>query len=346
MLEEENDLLESVWPKVKSSCYLGRPRGYENKIDLSLIVTFYNSEIFVQKLVDCLGKQKTKYKYEVILVNDGSTDKTSEILNRCVQKYSMMKVIEQENGGLSKARNAGLNIAEGKYIGFVDGDDLVSENYVEKLLDVAYEKHADIVKCGTINIKNDKIISRECNPDAEISGGMNERILDYKSYAWGGIYKSNLLERAKFPDNYWYEDMITRFLLYRNSEKFVNIGEGLHYRIMHKNQLTRTAWAEKNYKCLEQLYLIEQLVDDNMENGLNDDAYLYMNVLLECSGVMVGRISKMEEEVKKQVFVRVYKLLSGLYKNEYAKYLKGEWKLKSDVIMKKRYDLWRMEGCL
>ncbi len=345
-LDIESGLLDSVWPKKKISCYSENPRKHKNTIDLSLIVPVYNSEIFIERLVDCLGGQRTRYKYEVIFVDDGSTDETAKIINKKIKKYPMMKALWQENGGASKARNAGLDIARGKYIGFIDSDDYVSSDYIERLLNVAYKENADIVKCGDMDIRDGKVVSENGRPDEKVVGKMNEKILNYPSYVWAAVYKTELLENISFPDSYWYEDMIVRFLLYRRSRIFVNISEPLYFRVLHDNQITNLMPSSGSAQCLEHLYLIEQLVDENIKNDLGNDVYLYINVLLECSGIMVNRISGMDDKVKRQAFARVYKLLNRLYKDEYANCLRSGWKFKNDIIMKKRYDLWRMEKYL
>jgi len=343
-LIKENDLLESLWQKKKISCYSKKPREYRNRMDLSLIVPVYNSEKFVRKLVESLGGQRTKYSYEVIFIDDGSTDKSFEILTKYTRKYLMMRILRQKrNGGVSRARNAGLEIANGKYIGFIDSDDFIRKDYVEKMMSLAYKENADIVKCGDADIRGEKIISRHSRPDEKIIGKMGERILNYPSYAWAAVYKSELLKNIYFPDSYWYEDMIVRFLLYRKSMRFVNIKDVLYYRTSHDNQITKLMPTSRSAQCLEHLYLIEQLVEDNKKSDLGNDVYLYLNVLLECSNVMVGRVDMLDDDAKKQVFARAHKLLTSLYKDEYSKYLKSEWRLKNDIILKRRYDLWKME---
>lgn len=121
------------------------------KIDLSIIIPVYNAENFLRKCMDSIVNQKTKYHYEVIAVNDGSVDKSLEILKEYEEKYEVVKIISQENGGISSARNTGINHARGKYIGLIDNDDFVVDQYVEILLDRAYMSNADIVKCNHVN---------------------------------------------------------------------------------------------------------------------------------------------------------------------------------------------------
>lgn len=123
----------------------------DEKIDLSIIVPVYNSEKFLKRCMDSIVGQKTKYHFEIIAINDGSTDGSLEILEEYEKKYNFFRNINQPNGGISKARNTGINNARGEYIGFIDNDDYVVEEYVEKLLERAYQNKADMVKCNHVN---------------------------------------------------------------------------------------------------------------------------------------------------------------------------------------------------
>ncbi len=132
------------------------------KLDLSIIVPVYNSEKYLSTCLDSIVNQKTKFNYEVVCINDGSKDNSINILEDYQKKYNFIKIISQENGGISSARNTGINNASGKYFGFIDNDDKISENYVESLMNRAYEKNADIVKCNFINFdgENRKLIRK------------------------------------------------------------------------------------------------------------------------------------------------------------------------------------------
>lgn len=342
-LPNKNNSLDNIYKKRNIQCFVNS-RKFVSKYDLSIIVPLYNSEKFIANLLNILVNQISNYSYEVILVDDGSIDNTFKIVSEYRVKYSKkIKVFKQKNCGISVARNVGINNANGKYIGFIDHDDFVSEFYVDKLLNIAYDNDADIVKCGTANIKNGRIISKISKPEKKIFGKMNDSIFDYPSYIWGGIYKASLLSDVQFPEGCWYEDMITRIILYRKSKVFVNISEVLHYRNIHSNQANKKVWSNKDYKCLNQLYLIETLVTENDKHNLDNDVYLYLNVLHECSCIMLKRIKNIDDEIKKQVFIRVYDLLDSLYKDEYDIILKKQWKIKSDIIRYKRYDLWLLE---
>ena len=346
-LAEDKKILNDMFEEKPVNCIyqsILKKRGTE-KVDLSIIVPMYNSEEFVDKLIQSLIGQKTIFKYEIILVDDGSVDATGDKIKKYLRDRNII-YIRKDNGGLSSARNAGLDVARGKYVGFVDSDDYIDEYYVDKLLKAAYRNDADIVKCGTANVKDGKIVSKDCHCNETIIGKMGEKILEYPSYAWAGVFRSELLEEVRFPLSYWYEDMIVRFLLYRQSSKFVNIEEPLYFRVSHVGQLTKMKLASDDYRCLDHIYLIEGLVRENRNNKLGEDVYLYMNVLHECSSIMVNRLNKLDNMIRQQAFLRARELLNGLWKEEYASYLKGEWKVKNDVMMKGRYDLWLLEKYL
>ncbi|MEH7226821.1 glycosyltransferase, partial [Bacillus sp. JJ1566] len=129
--------------------------------EISIIVPIYNVENFLQSCIDSILEQTLK-NFEVILVNDGSTDSCGELCNYYAQIDTRIKVIHKKNGGVSSARNAGLNIAKGKYIAFVDPDDTIEPMMYCELIKTAKKFNADIVvsPIKSINlINNTKSIS-------------------------------------------------------------------------------------------------------------------------------------------------------------------------------------------
>ena len=115
----------------------------DRNVELSIIVPAYNVEEYIGECLNSILSQKTKYNCEVIIVNDGSTDDTKEIIKNF--KDRRIKYYEQENQGLSAARNTGLNNAKGKNVLFVDSDDVICDGAIDKMLDAIIENKADIV---------------------------------------------------------------------------------------------------------------------------------------------------------------------------------------------------------
>ncbi len=121
---------------------------------ISVIIPAYNAEKYLPKCFECLENQ-TYTNLEIIIVNDGSTDNTRNLCEEFAQKDSRVIVINKENGGVSSARNAGLDIAKGEYIGFIDADDLIENKYFEILIRNATNNNADISCCAIQEIAND-----------------------------------------------------------------------------------------------------------------------------------------------------------------------------------------------
>lgn len=128
---------------------------------LSIIVPVYNVEKYIERCLNTLVNQ-TLQDIEIIIVNDGSTDKSKEIIKKYLKKYSeKIQYYEKENGGLSSARNFGLNYAKGEYIAFLDSDDYVELNMYEEMFNLAKEENADMVECDFLwewkkNERNEK----------------------------------------------------------------------------------------------------------------------------------------------------------------------------------------------
>ena len=131
---------------------------------ISVVIPVYNKEKYMDDLFQCLLSQ-TFEEFECILIDDGSTDDSPMICDEYAKKDDRIKVIHKKNGGLSDARNAGLEIASGDYIMFLDSDDYIENNMVESLLKVAIENQSDIVLCGFyadfVDVNEQLIFSRE-----------------------------------------------------------------------------------------------------------------------------------------------------------------------------------------
>lgn len=122
---------------------------------VSVVVPVYNSEKYLNKCLDSVINQ-TLHEIEIICINDGSTDGSADILDSYAKKDSRLKIITQENQGLSTTRNNGIKISRGEYISFVDSDDWIDEDFLEKLYYSAKNSNADIAVCSIVKIKNNK----------------------------------------------------------------------------------------------------------------------------------------------------------------------------------------------
>lgn len=201
---------------------------------VSVIIPVYKVEKYLKRCIESVVNQSYK-NIEIILVNDGSPDKCGEICDAYARIDSRIKVIHKENGGLSSARNAGLDIASGEYIMFVDSDDWISEDTLEKL-NRYIEKGYDIInfkfrfaKEKTENIikLNDKIKdSYECNLLSYIDKLFSGE-LDF--FIWNKLYKKDLFTEVRFPEGRNYEDLATIYKLYFKAKNIIVTDYTLYY---------------------------------------------------------------------------------------------------------------------
>lgn len=220
-----------------------------NNIKISIIVPVFNAEKYLKRCLDSLVHQSIK-DIEIICINDGSTDSSSDILKEFAKSDSRISLIDQDNQGQSNARNAGLNKAHGKYIGFVDSDDWVDLDFFEKLYNAAEKYNCDIAAGGIIrlhkfnkkfHLKFDKEVVTE-NTDEKFE------ICDVPelSYVWNKIYKKELFtsNNLHFEPGIFYEDVIITPQLLYYSKKLVTVMNTYYYYWRSSNS-TVTNRSEK-----------------------------------------------------------------------------------------------------
>ncbi|MCM1002749.1 MAG: glycosyltransferase [Candidatus Gastranaerophilales bacterium] len=180
-----------------------------NNIKISVIVPVYNVEKYLGKCLDSLVNQSIK-DVEIICINDGSTDKSGEILNLYAQKYSQIVVLNQSNKGQSAARNLGISMAHGEYLGFVDSDDWVDLEYFEKLYAAAKKYDCDIAcagfkRCGKFKKSLKKSFKKERVYTNIDDKAFVDNLPDH-NYIWNKIYKRDKWNFT-FVEGRYYEDI-------------------------------------------------------------------------------------------------------------------------------------------
>lgn len=225
----------------------------------SIIVPVYNVEKYLDKCLASISEQTFK-EFECIVVDDGSPDNSNDIIDRYVNKDQRFKVIHQKNMGISAARNAGLAIAQGDYVAFVDSDDYISNEYLEKFALKIANTDADIVICGFIEVLKDsqKTVCFEA-PSTEV---IKQNILAdiWPSYPWNKCYKKYLFENIRFPVGKIFEDLLTIPEVCLNAHKIVCIPEKLYYyNRQNLNSITSNLSTEKRYDVFKGRFKNRQL---------------------------------------------------------------------------------------
>lgn len=186
---------------------------------ISIIVPIYKVEKYLRRCIESLLNQDY-HDIEIILVDDGSPDNCGIICDEYANKDTRIKVIHQKNGGLSAARNSGIDIAHGDYLMFVDSDDWVEKNYCSMALQKAKETESDIVVFGYNDVFNDRIVKRSIATKDEKKYTTKEALKELHggkilSFAWNKIYKADLFKTGiRYPKGRLFEDIGTTYLLF------------------------------------------------------------------------------------------------------------------------------------
>lgn len=206
---------------------------------ISVIVPIYNIEKYLTRCVDSIINQ-THSNLEIILVDDGSQDNCFDICEKYKIKDCRIKVIHKINGGLSDARNEGLKIAKGEFIGFVDGDDWIEPEMYERLLKSIVKNNSDISACSVKMVWEDSIkyrmLTKQVNcvlnkNDAQLAL-LEETLL--KQPIWYKLYKKSIIENIKFPKGKYHEDVFWSFRAIGNAN-YVSIIDYVGYNYWQRS---------------------------------------------------------------------------------------------------------------
>ena len=311
LIKESGYNIKPMWSEL--------PPLREDSCDVSLIIPVYNSHNYLPKCLESVLNQKTKYKYEVICIDDGSTDNSIDILNEYKNRYpQILNVISQQNTGIAGARNKGITLARGKYIGFIDNDDIIAIDYIEKCMDRAYEKHADIVQTAYRRITEKGLtLSIKNNGDFLIESLDKKGILKHtQGYVWGGVFRKSLFEKIRFPEGYWYEDMIT-FILARLANRIAHIGAPIYCYLVRNDSASNTLWNKSKIQSIDELFLAIKLYEYSINClKLPNDMVAYEMLLVQFSGMLWARTNNLPIILRRSVFtVASHYLISLRYKD-------------------------------
>ena len=226
---------------------------------ITVIVPVYNVEKYLDRCMESILAQ-TYTKLEIILVDDGAADSSGAICDSYAQKDERVQVIHKENGGLSSARNAALDIAQGEYIGFVDSDDYISVDMFEKLYQACVQYESEIAICCHYTERGDRLLIEEPIVDESIQYTGVEalelliRDQGIRNYAWDKLYKASLFQSIRYPDGRNYEDIATTYLLFYRAKRICSIPRYLYYYQIREGSISShvedTKWLENCYQII------------------------------------------------------------------------------------------------
>lgn len=228
---------------------------------ISVIVPIYNVEQYLDKCINSIVNQSYK-NLEIILVDDGSPDNCPAICDEWAKKDSRIKVIHKPNGGLSDARNFGIEASTGNYLMFIDSDDYVSTSICEKLYNLIIERDADFSMCSVIRFYGDNIDIPK-NKEYCITEVSGKDVLEQLNYtqipllviACAKLYKKELFKNLRFVKGKLHEDMFFEHRLLGVTNKFVYCNEPLYFYLTRPQSIMANL-KEKNY-----MHIYDSFVD-------------------------------------------------------------------------------------
>ncbi len=244
---------------------------------LSIIVPVYNVENYIERCINSLINQDLKEDYEILVVDDGSKDNSINIVKSI--KNEKIKILTKENGGLSSARNYGINHAVGKYITFVDSDDYVDLNLFSKCIKKMEKEELDMLGYDFMIVRgrNEVPINRVKKYDDKTNFVLNNPNACNKVF----LRKIFIDNSIKFDEGIWYEDLALIPSLYKYAKKVGYCEDVYYYYIQRENSITNI--KKYNQKCLDiikSINLIASRIDDaDYRNYLISNHLIYLGSL-------------------------------------------------------------------
>lgn len=302
-------------------------------IKISVIVPVYNVEDYLERCLKSLASQSLK-EIEIIIVNDGSTDDSQKIIDKYTKKYpKKIRAYSKENGGLSDARNYGIDRAKGKYISFVDSDDWVDKFMLEKMYQKAI-KGFDVIMCDL------KYTYDDCSKDFVVKSGIKEDLFCKKNIrksminiypvVWNKIYKKELFDYGiRFKKNVWYEDVEFLYKILPSIKSIGKISESMINYYQRENAITKTYNEKLEDYILNLNSIVEFYKEENIYSNYKKELeyiyirYLYGTMIKNALNIKdINKFKKILKHAIENVNIKFrkykcnkyfYKSLKGLY---------------------------------
>ena len=305
---------------------------------ISIVVPIYNVEEYVTKCVESICKQSYQ-NLEIILVDDGSTDASGNLCDELFGMDGRIKVIHKANGGLSDARNCGIEIATGDYIAFIDGDDYIAPRMFETLLGNLKRFDADVSACGYDMVYSDHVINIcEGTFVKKYSTVEAFKVLLHKYnmgvVAWNKLYKKELFHKIRYPFGKHFEDINTTYKIISKAKTIVYDPVPLYHYIQRNDSINGQNF--KNKKFNKKIYDMEQAADELLAYVLANQKQAIKEVSIGCCDYYIRVINqevvygienkKLREKTKKILRKNVWSVC-------FADYIESKKKLQMLLFM-------------
>lgn len=259
---------------------------------ISIIVPIYKVEKYLDKCVESLVNQ-TYTNLEIILVDDGSPDKCPEMCDKWAEKDSRIKVIHKPNGGLSDARNAGMKVVKGEYVAFIDSDDYVAYEFIERLYNLMQSEQSDIVECGVLKFTENEI-PQYSYTDYKAESFCTEKGLSllmtekgFHQHVWNKLYKSEFALSVEFAKGKLNEDEFWTYQIFGKAKKVTKVDLPMYFYLQREGSIMGTSYNIRRLDALEAKVQRQEYIEENFPElttqAKND---LFGSCVFACQSVM------------------------------------------------------------
>lgn len=267
---------------------------------ISVIIPVYNAEKFLHRCLNSIINQ-TFTNLEIILIDDGSNDNSGQICDEYAKKDNRIIVIHKNNGGISSARNAGLDVAKGEWIAFVDSDDYIEIDMYEKLFNCAKKENVDICASFFKYLTNDNIMlfnptKQDLSLVGKYDGNSFLELLYIDSYAnglcvscWNKLYRKSIFDNLRFRTKIYEDDEIAHKIYSKDITVYL-IEDGEYIYVQNNNSITNSGFSEKNMVFIE---VLEERLNYFKKEKLRS---LYINTLRLYCNIIIEYYTKVQEK--------------------------------------------------
>lgn len=278
---------------------------------ISVIIPIYKVEDYLSRCLDSILNQ-TYRNLEIILVDDGSPDACPELCDEYAAKDSRVKVIHKSNGGLSDARNAGMKIATGDYISFIDSDDWVSHEFYEVLLENAIKQKSDIIECSVIRAYDSSAQypseedgrCRDFGTEDALKELITER--NFRQHVWNKLYKRDIVD-VLFPIQKLNEDEYWTYQVFGNARIVTRINKTMYFYFQRGDSIMGQTFNLRRLDMIEALSERQKYIDKEFPSIASIAKMSYLGSCMYAYQCCLKYLSKAELEVARE---RISEILS------------------------------------
>lgn len=338
--EGSSDLPNEVAARAELEAISPRPKAcfgdfsYQNAVscDLSVIVPVFNTERFVGGCLDSILAQDVNFDMEVVAVNDGSTDRSLEVLQSRAEWDGRLRIVDQENKGFSGARNAGIDVSRGRVLCFVDSDDMLVPGHLNALWS-GIAKDSGVFVSGTYT---------KMSEDGEILAAVRGPRIH--GAPWSRLFWREQWSDIRFPEGFWFEDTLIAYCIKsRYTERFVQ--DAGYLRRVRTDSITAT--HDGSPKSIDSFWVVEEMIDWCRKLSIPLER-VYEQTVVQFGSLLWDRTRSLDDYQRRCLFVccccLVERVFGTLRETGSLPRLDGRLGFLERSLLSRNYPLWR-ESC-